>query len=518
MSRSYKGVRVKAHRVYSIEDLMALYGVTANTISNWNADGLMRSDGIKPYLYQGKVVAHFHAKRMARQRMDLRPGEFKCMTCKAAGFPDIETVDVRVFASGRSIICAICPSCQAPIRKIPSEADCDIIEDCRNPNTSRVCLHEGEARVPGGIGISAAIESPTLHFENDRLLYQWQTYAGRYNDKTIARHLAAVRYCERVTSGKAFGEFTNEDAAKVRDDLKRRAQPDADDHLGSSSIRHIVSHLEAFFVWLMKQNGYKRMPKDLPDYFKLPKAVLAAEVPKSVRAYATLEEAEDMLRGMPRATQIDKRQRAIVAMSYLTAFRADTTISLRIEHVDVKKRVVKQDGKVSRAKAGKSLLVKWFPLPEIFVETIADWLHWLSQRGFEGSDALFPSASHLHNECKLNRPEHASVPVMTTTHAVTDAFAKASLHGRSKFTPHSVKDTLTDECDRRFLTAEQRKAWSQNLGHNDSRTTEKYYAKMSSERRMELLETIETQNVGPIEHLTDAQKIAIIDEVLAIVR
>ncbi len=55
MSRSYKGVRVKAHHVYSIEDLMALYGVTANTISNWNADGLLRSDGQKPYLIKAPL-------------------------------------------------------------------------------------------------------------------------------------------------------------------------------------------------------------------------------------------------------------------------------------------------------------------------------------------------------------------------------------------------------------------------------------------------------------------------------
>jgi len=109
------------------------------------------------------------------------------------------------------------------------------------------------------------------YFLNDRVIYQWQKLAGCYDDKTVDRHLAAIRYCERIAGGKAFDRFTNDDVSNVRDDLKRRAKLDAADHLSSSSIRHIVSHLRAFFEWLIKQDGFKRLPKDLPDYLKLPK-------------------------------------------------------------------------------------------------------------------------------------------------------------------------------------------------------------------------------------------------------
>lgn len=87
MSRSYKGVFIKKHRVYSGKDLMDLYSVGPNTISNWNGEGLRRSNSAKPYHYQGAAVADFHKQRMERTRIQLRPGEFKCMRCKAAGFP-----------------------------------------------------------------------------------------------------------------------------------------------------------------------------------------------------------------------------------------------------------------------------------------------------------------------------------------------------------------------------------------------------------------------------------------------
>lgn len=372
--------------------------------------------------------------------------------------------------------------------------------------------------LPARVWTSEEIDGSLGHFGNDRTIFEWQIYAGRYNEKTIDRHLAAIRYCEHVTEGKTFGEFTKEDAAKVRDDLKRRAKPDAENHLSSSSIRHIVSHLEAFFEWLMKQDGHKRMPRDLPDYFKLPKAVLAAAAPKAIRAYASLQEAEEMLQKMPQISLIGKRHRAIVATAYLTGLRADTLVSLQIKHVDVANKVVVQDGNVSRAKGGKSLSVMWFPVLPIFADTLVDWLHTLAQRGFEESDALFPTADQLNKPRRLDERRRAPVPVMTTTHAVTDAFAQASSHGTASYAPHSAKDTLAAERDRRSLTAEQRKAWSMNLGHEDERTTEIYYAKMTAERRMELLETIGADDTSFFEHMSDQQKVALVNEIAARMR
>lgn len=518
MARSYKGVRPKKHRVYDVEGLMSLYAVSANTVSNWVAEGLRPSGSRTPYRFQGTSIAHFHRYRKERSLSTLRPGEFKCVTCKEAMFPGVQTIEDLQRSGGKHMFRALCTLCGSETVKISSAADRDIVEDCRNPNSSKTSLHEENMLVPAGIWTSEEINGSPGHFRNDRIIFEWQTYAGRYNNKTIDQHLAAIRYCEHVTKGKAFIDFRKEDAARVRDDLKRRAISDAVDCLSSSSISHIVSHLEAFFVWLMKQDGYKRMPKDLPDYFKLPKAILAAAASISIRAFASLKDAEDMLRKMPQTSLIEQRHRAIIATAYLTGLRADTLVSLRIEHVDVENKVVAQDGKVSRAKAGKSLWVKWFPAPEIFVEIVINWLHTLAQRGFEGNDALFPSADQLNKWRKLSQQVRAPVPVMTTTHAVTDAFAKASSHGLPSYLPHSVKDTLAAERDHRPLTAEQRKAWSLNLGHEDERTTEIYYAKMTAERRMELIEEIGKDDTLLIEHMSDEQKIALVNEIAARMR
>lgn len=410
------------------------------------------------------------------------------------------------------MIVATCPSCGAQTFKIPNEADLDSIEDCRDPNTSRAHLHEGNDKVHGGIGIKAEIESLVLNFDNDRIIYEWQKLAGRHDEKTVDRHLAAIRYCERTTKGKAFDRFTAEDACRVRDDLKRRAKPDAPDHLSSSSIRHIVSHLRAFFEWLFKQDGFKRLPRDLPDYFQLPKAILAAAVRTKVKEYPTLAEAEDMLRQMPSKSLRDHRARSIFAIAFLGGQRADTIVSLKFEHVDIANGRICQDASALRAKNGKSLNVVWFPIPVLFAEVITAWKELLAARGFRDGDALFPDLKWLERDARASSGDRQPIAVMSTKHAVTDAFVTASRGREMHYTPHSAKHTLAAERDTRQLTRVERKAWSENLGHENEQITETRYGKLTEEQRINALENIGQKGSGEALGLTKEERMKVLSE------
>lgn len=130
-----------------------------------------------------------------------------------------------------------------------------------NANTISNWVTEDDGSAPGGVGITRAFALGGLHTASDRIIHDWLTYSGQYDVKTVDRHLSALRYCEKVLSGKSFSKITREDVAKVRDDLKRRALSDEMDSLSSSSIKHVVSHLSAFLDWLLKQNGFKSLPR-----------------------------------------------------------------------------------------------------------------------------------------------------------------------------------------------------------------------------------------------------------------
>lgn len=94
MSKAYKNIRPKKHFVYNVEDLMHLYGVTRNTISNWVAEGLCRSDNLTPHVFNGAEVKRFHEAKRLASKATLRIGQFKCFKCKERIFPDLSSLDL----------------------------------------------------------------------------------------------------------------------------------------------------------------------------------------------------------------------------------------------------------------------------------------------------------------------------------------------------------------------------------------------------------------------------------------
>ncbi|MGB7243927.1 MAG: phage integrase N-terminal SAM-like domain-containing protein [Sulfitobacter sp.] len=513
MSKSYKKIRLKKDRVYSVEQLCDAYSVSANTISNWVGEGLIPSDKQTPYLFRGAVVQGYHKQRRLRGIRKLRPGEFMCRGCQTYVFPKTETVKEFNAKNGKHMFSAQCPDCPSKLQKISSEADRDFIEDCRNPNTPTDCPHEENTSTCGGIWTSAEKDIAKSQSENDRIIYKWQTYAGGYSEQTVEKHLAAIRFFENNLQGKSFAKLTTDDFAAVRKELKKRATPHATDSLSASTIKHIVSHLIAFFDWLLKQDGYRRLPRDFAGYLKLPKAVVARSVQVKQKEFPSLSEAEELLNEMPSKSLVDLRARALFALAFLGALRADTLVSLQIKHFDVKRRLILQDASVVRAKAGKSLNIFWFQIPTTFETAVVNWLERLRWFGFSDEDALFPDLKYAKHRVRISGRNAVPVPVMSTTHAVTEAFNIACRNIEAKYTPHAAKHTIGAERDIRALTHEERKAWSLNMGHESEQTTERHYGTMPDDRRFEVLENIGSKKTIDPRNLSVSEKAKILDSI-----
>lgn len=512
MSRSYKNVRPKKNWVYSVEGLMNLYSVTANTVSNWVGEGLMPSDSQRPHLFRGASAAHFHQQKRAQASFKLAADEFRCWTCQMPVQPSFENLAFGTARNGRRMCFATCPQCSGKLQKFVSETDRDNFEDCLNPNNPTDCQHEEDSADRGGIGSSGEIDTSDLWLKNDRVIYKWLSYAGRYDVKTVDRHLAAIRYFEAFLQGKPFHTLTTDDVAKVRDDLKRRAKGGATDHLSSSSIKHTVSHLIAFIDWLVKQDGFKRLPKDLTGYLKLPKATVAASTAAKSKDFPTLAEAEDLLKQMPSKSLVDQRARAVFAIAFLGALRADTIASLKLKHIDIDNRLILQDARTVRAKAGKNINILWFPIQTTFADIVIEWVRKLQSFGFTGDDGLFPDLKLLKHRPAFGL--HKPVPVMTTQHVVTQAFAIASRNIDIKYTPHAAKHTIAAERDMRPLTQLERKAWSVNMGHENEQITERHYGKLTDDLRFEVLENVGKNDPTKNVSLSDEDKIALVDGIL----
>lgn len=467
---------------------MLLFDVTRNTVSNWVKEGLHPSDQTTPYVFNGAEVKRFHDARRPARCMPLRTGEFKCFSCRARTFPDPRSVEKEMRSGDSFSAIARCLACGGTVSKRLNETDCDKLLNCANTNTSLDSLDEEIEKIPAGIGNESGSLAKVCYFSNDRVLYAWLQFAGQWSTKTIAAKIAAIRRFENFCDGKHLSRITGKDVSRFREHLKSCAEATGADRLSVSTVRHLASHLKSFFDWLIKQNNFRELDCTLPDHFALPRKFDATALLGEARAVPTDEEAVQLIMSMPVDTLQQRRDRAMVAIAFLAALRADTITSLQVKHFDGDQRIVVQDARASRTKNGKSLRIKFFPLPACFSEAVFSWKEELLGLGFEDADALFPDGKDLSTrEGRSLRP----VLPMSSTHAVSRAFREASREISQSFSPHSAKHFIGQLSWRFCKSPEEFKAWSSNMGHEDERVTQKYYSNISVPRVAEIFEAFD---------------------------
>jgi integrase len=476
MTKSYKNARPKKHFVYTVDDLINLYKAHRNTVSNWVNEGLRPSDASRPYVFNGAEVKRFHEARRLTSTTNLRIGEFKCFRCKYSIFPEPFSISSNPCKNGAIGVWATCPNCGCAVNKRVNETNWDKILNCVNNNTALASLDEVNDPVPVGIVNDGLSATEISHCANDRILREWLNFAGRWDSKTVSAKLASIRKFEAFCQGKPFLKITTEDATKFRESLKASAETTGDHQKSISTVRHCASHLKSFFDWLVDQKGFGVLNRSLPSHFDLPKRFEAAGLNTTDRSLPNEDDAVAMVSRMPIGSITARRDRAMVAIAFLAALRADTIMSLRLKHLDVPNRIVIQDAKVSRTKNGKSLRINWFPLPTVFAEIVEEWLSELVGLGFHADDALFPAEQYLQK--RMTSSDVGKIPVMTSTYAVTSAFRFASSLIDKKFSPHSAKHYIGALGLKRCRTIEQQAAWSANMGHEGMDVTRRYYQKL----------------------------------------
>ena len=439
MSRAHRKVRVTASQVYSADELCDVYNITRNTVTNWVNSGLCTSDERRPYVFRGAELQRFHNAREAKDRKSLKKGEFNCLACSSAIFPPPESIRFNTTLKGHRMCFGVCPDCGANVSRLLGLTEYDSIQNCIQTNTSLARIDELTGDIPACIGNKSLSHAAEWYTENDRIVHEWQDYARRYDRKTVQAHLFTIRDFDLFLTGKPFGKVTPMNAGAYRDNLVKLSQiPQSAGGLSSSTIRHRASQLRAFFKWLRNQEGHKRLSRNILDYLELPKATRAKTLPREDRDFLTIEEAQSMVLKMPGNTIVERRDRAMVAFSYVSGLRASALTSLRLKHVDIENKEVVQDANEMQAKNGKSFRVFWFPRSEVFQDQVCEWLTELHQLGFTPCDAVFPDATDLN----ARNTELSSIAPMRSARALQAAFHRASALVDRNCSPHSARHTL----------------------------------------------------------------------------
>jgi hypothetical protein len=102
---------VKRHRTYTVEEVVALFGVHHNTVRNWLKKGLTTIDQGHPALIHGAVLVDYLRHKRTRNKQTCPPGHLFCVRCKAPQVPVGKAAAYLPFSTTQGRLVGPCPDC-----------------------------------------------------------------------------------------------------------------------------------------------------------------------------------------------------------------------------------------------------------------------------------------------------------------------------------------------------------------------------------------------------------------------
>jgi len=362
------------------------------------------------------------------------------------------------------------------------------------------------------------------HPKNERIKRQYLIYleeAKRMAPSSVNQHLAHIAAYESSTNYKDFAGFRIEQARSFKRHLSEATNKRTGKPLSKATINSTLKSLRVFFIWLAGQPGYRsKLNYSDADYFndtnndaRIAAAVIEKPAP-------TMDQIHHAIQCMPTASEIDMRNRAIMAFSLLSGARDDAIASLSIKHIDLQRRIVIQDAREVRTKFRKTAETWFFPVGEDIEQIVVDWINYLTtEKLFGPNDPLFPATEIAHGSSKLFEAVGLSRRHWKTADGIRkifrDAWKQADL---PHFIPHSIRSTLALYGLAFCTNYEELKSWSENLMHEKMLTTLSSYAKVPHHRKAEVFEEMRARLSAFSKSNPDEPGQVEIDRVLAYLR
>jgi integrase len=345
-------------------------------------------------------------------------------------------------------------------------------------------------------------DKPSYNPDNERVkekYFRMLKNAGQMGAKTIRIIANAIRRFEKSTGFRDFKKFKVEDAVAFKVHLDQ-APGRRGGTLSVGAKVAMLTHLSTFFEWLSRERGYRKyIDTNDTAYFKPSLSDMRATKSPTVKDAPTLAEILIAVRAMPTTTEIERRNRAMVAMTILTGMRDAALISLRLRHVRLDKDLVLQDPKTGvKTKNSKAIFSFFYPVDPMFKEIVIEWVNEMASH--HGPDQpVFPRTKMKSDEVTTNYAVAGldDQPWTNTGHARKIFRAAFESAGLRYYKPHLFRDTLTHLMLVTCKTFEEMKAWSQNLGHRSLETTLGIYATIKPDRQGVLLKALSEPKVDP---------------------
>lgn len=302
----------------------------------------------------------------------------------------------------------------------------------------------------------------------------------------IAKSIARF---EETTNWKDFRKFHIEQARSFKSHLVGSVNVRTGKPLAAATIKSTLSALRAFFEWLSREPGYKGKIKfNDAAYFTPPENLARVATARREKIGPGLDQIKAVLEAMPAETILQRRDRALVAFTIVTGARDGAIVTFKLKHVDIGRRLLRQDAREVRTKFGKSFDTWFFPVGDDVIEIFADWVRELRGAGFSDDDPVFPKTETAPGPNQMFVASGLTRAHWSNAAPVREIFKTAfAAAGQPYSNPHSFRHALMQLAYHLELSPEQLKAWSQNLGHEDVLTTFTSYGPVPGFRQAEIM-------------------------------
>ena len=267
----------------------------------------------------------------------------------------------------------------------------------------------------------------THHAKNERIKRRYFAYlkeAKRHSEPTVDAVAKALDRFEVDTKHRDFRAFHFEQAVAFKKHLAEQKSQQSGEKLSKATLHATLAHLKRFFQWLAGQPGYKsRLQYADADYFNLSDKDMRVATARREQSAPTLEQVKHVINTMPVETDIERRNRALIAFTLLTGARDNAIASMKLKHVDVHAGSVHQDAREVRTKYSKTFTTFFFPVGVEIRQIVTEWVAYLREEQLWGNDdPLFPAtrialgATRQFEAVGLERAHWSSAAPMRPSH------------------------------------------------------------------------------------------------------
>ncbi|MES2436992.1 MAG: tyrosine-type recombinase/integrase [Patescibacteria group bacterium] len=333
-----------------------------------------------------------------------------------------------------------------------------------------------------------------------RKFYEYLLNSKGFSTLTVQCYEDAIYLWEDYTGKADFANFTKTKAEDFKVWLKNKKKMRSEEKVSLSYCYDNLRHLKTFFDWLSKQSGYRSKINQIDyEYLNLSKQEARIATQPKHKQCPNHEEVKAVIENIKGKTEVEMRDKALISLTLLTGARISAISSLPMQSFDRVKLTIDQDPRLGvKTKFSKRIITTLIPFGyKESLDYFVTWFDYLEkQKKFSANDPIFPATKVENGKENLG---------YFSTNEVAPIYWNGSASARKVFEkrfnqanvtyyhPHTFRHLLVKTISKLPLTEEQKKAISQNLGHEDVGTTfgSYGYGKISEDRQVEIIAEID---------------------------